>query len=42
MPRIRTALTLGDWEKLAQSIDEETAAAAPQIQLIHESISSAT
>jgi predicted transcriptional regulator len=38
MPRIRTALTLGDWEKLAQSIDEETAAAAPQIQLIHEKL----
>jgi hypothetical protein len=38
MPRTRTALTLGDWEKLAQSIDEETTAAAPQLQLIHEKL----
>jgi hypothetical protein len=38
MPRIRTALTLGDWEKLTLSIDEETATAAPQIQLIHEKL----
>ncbi len=38
MPRTRTALTLGDWEKLAQSIDEETTAADPQIQIIHEKL----
>jgi hypothetical protein len=38
MPRTRTALTLGDWEKLAQSIDEETAAAAPPLQPIHEKL----
>ena len=36
MPRTRAALTIGDWEKLAYSIDEETTAESPQLQPIHE------
>ena len=31
-------MAVGDWEKLAQAIDEETTAAAPQLQLIHEKL----
>ncbi len=38
MPRTRTALTIGDWEKLASSIDEETTAELPQLQPIHEKL----
>ncbi len=38
MPRTRAALTIGDWEKLAYSIDEETTAEAPQLQPIHENL----
>lgn len=38
MPRTRTALTVGDWERLTQSITEETTTDAPELQLLHEKL----
>jgi hypothetical protein len=38
MPRTRIALTVGDWEKLTQSVTMETTAAAPELEFIHKKL----
>ena len=40
MPRTRIAETVGDWERLTLSVAEETAADAPDLQLLHEKLQS--
>jgi hypothetical protein len=38
MPRIRAALTIGDWERLTLSLDEETTGASPPIKIMHKQL----
>lgn len=38
MSRTRIAITLDDWEKLAQGVTTETTAEAPQLQFTHEKL----
>lgn len=35
MPRTRAALTIGDWERLTQSLNEETTDGVPPLQIMH-------